>query len=476
MSNITGAGSPARQSMNQMDELFAQAMTRLHSAALPVVISGAVPASMAVAYSGGLDSSVLLHLAHAYAQRHGIALHAFHVHHGLSPNADAWLAHCRQTCSALAIHFDVRHIDLSARDNIEEAARVGRYAALGAMCREHGAGLLLTAHHQDDQAETVLLQLLRGSGVAGMSGMDQANVAPDLLGDPTLVIARPLLAASREELEACAAEHHIAHIEDESNQDPRYARNALRLQVMPILAQCFPGYQERFSRAARHAQAAQRLLITLAQQDLAACLQGEYLSLPALRQLDPDRIDNVLRYWFGTRNLRMPSAAWLLELRTQLLEAKEDAQLCVTHPACHIRRYRERVFLTPRRAPPDEDLGPQPFVWNGAASMHFPAFGGTLHVEAASNGNGVTAEWLRQQTLTMVPRSGGEKLRLAFNRPAKSLKYHFQVLDVPAWERPYLPLVFVGEQLLYAAGIGMDCYASDNGEGRVVLRWQADLQ
>lgn len=475
MSNITGAGSPARHSVNQLDELFEQAMTRLQSAALPVVVAAdAAPASMAVAYSGGLDSSVLLHLAHAWAQRHGVTLHAFHVHHGLSPNADTWLAHCRQVSSALAVSFDVRHIDLNARDNVEEAARIGRYAALGEMCRQHGATTLLTAHHQDDQAETVLLQLLRGSGVAGMSGMDQANTAPDLLGDPTLVIARPLLAASREELEACVAERQIAHIEDESNHDPRYARNALRLQVMPVLAQCFPGYQERFSRAARHAQSAQRLLITLAQQDLAACLQGEYLSLPALRQLDPDRIDNLLRYWFGTRHLRMPSAAWLLELRTQLLEAKEDAQLCVTHPACHIRRYRERVFLTPRRAPPDDDLGPQPFVWDGAASMHFPAFGGTLYVEPASTG--VSSEWLRQQTLTIVPRSGGEKLRLAVNRPAKSLKYHFQAGDVPAWERPYLPIVFVGEQLLYAAGIGMDCHGSDSGEGRVILRWQADLQ
>jgi len=475
MSNITGAGSPARHSVHQLDELFEQAMTRLQGAALPVVVAAdAVAVSMAVAYSGGLDSSVLLHLAHACAQRHGITLHAFHVHHGLSPNADAWLAHCRQECRALDIPFDVRHIDLNARDNVEEAARIGRYAALGEMCRQHGATVLLTAHHQDDQAETVLLQLLRGSGVAGMSGMDQANTAPDLLGDPTLVIARPLLAASREELEACVVARQIAHIEDESNHDPRYARNALRLQVMPVLAQCFPGYQERFSRAARHAQSAQRLLITLAQQDLATCLQGEYLSLPALRQLDPDRIDNLLRYWFGTRHLRMPSAAWLLELRTQLLEAKEDAQLCVTHPACHIRRYRERVFLTPRRAPPDEDLGPQPFVWDGAASMHFPAFGGTLFVEPASTG--VSSEWLRQQTLTIVPRSGGEKLRLAANRPAKSLKYHFQAGDVPAWERPYLPIVFVGEQLLYAAGIGMDCHASDSGEGRVILRWQADLQ
>ncbi len=291
-------------------------------------------ARMAVALSGGLDSSALLHLAHAYAQAHGVTLYAFHIHHGLSPNADAWQAHCAQACAALGITFEARHVTLVKKEKsgTEEAARKSRYAALGALCREHGVPLLLTAHHQDDQAETVLLQLLRGSGTAGLSGMDAANAAPDLLANPELVMARPLLSASRKQLDAYVTTHGIAYINDESNDDPRFARNALRHQVMPALAQAFPGFQERFARSAHHAQSAQRLLTELAQQDLAAALDGDCLLVAKLRELSTDRSYNLLRHWFHTRGLRMPSMAWLSEMLVQLLEARYDAQLLVTHP------------------------------------------------------------------------------------------------------------------------------------------------
>ncbi|WP_034297760.1 tRNA lysidine(34) synthetase TilS [Herbaspirillum sp. RV1423] len=436
--------------------------------------------SMAIAYSGGLDSSVLLHIATAFARERGVRLFAFHIHHGISVNADRWQAHCLQQCERLGVAFGTRNITLVQKDKsgVEEAARVARYQALGALCREHGVELLLTAHHLDDQAETVLLQMLRGAGVAGLSGMDSANKAAELLGNAGLLMARPLLAASRSELERYAQQQEVQFVEDESNSDTRYARNALRHKVMPVLAEFFPGFQERFARAAGHAQSAQRLLIVLASQDLAACMDGEYLSVPALRRLDPERIDNLLRYWFGLRGLRMPSAAWLLELRTQLLDAKYDAQLCVTHPDCHIRRYRERVFLTPRRPLFDENTAPQPFVWRGEEKLHFPQFAGSLFFDVAEQG--FNAAWLREQPLSVCLRSGGERVKLAWNRPSKSLKYHYQSMDIPAWERPYLPIVFAQEQILYAAGIGMDCHAQreigGQGDGpRIALRWQADL-
>ncbi|WP_025917651.1 tRNA lysidine(34) synthetase TilS, partial [Herminiimonas sp. CN] len=308
------------------------------------------PRKLAIAYSGGLDSSVLLHLIHAFSVKYKFDLCAFHIHHGISPNADDWLAHCEAQCRQLNIQFDARKIAVvkSARNGLEEAARIGRYAALGALCREHRASVLLTAHHQDDQAETVLLQLLRGSGVAGLSGMDIQNVAADLLGNASLEMARPLLAASRAELAAFAAKNDIRFIEDESNADLRYARNALRHTVMPALGQSFPGFQGRLARAAQHAQSAQRLLIALAVQDLQDCQDGDCLDIRQLRRLSSDRIYNLLRYWFGSRGVRMPSTAWLSEMLVQLLEAKDDAQLCVTHADCHIRRYRDRIFMTPK--------------------------------------------------------------------------------------------------------------------------------
>jgi tRNA(Ile)-lysidine synthase len=437
--------------------------------------------SMAVALSGGLDSAVLLHVARQFSQMHGVTLHAFHVHHGLSANADSWLQHCRKICEEAGIAFDSRHVSVTNKDQngVEEAARLARYAALGAMCIAHAAPLLLTAHHLDDQAETVLLQLLRGSGVAGLSGMDIANRAPDMLGSHTLMIARPLLSLSRGELEHYAGINGISHVEDESNCDPRYARNALRHNVMPVLRQYFPGFQQRFARAAQHAQAAQGLLIELAAQDFAFCSNGDdngnsgdALDVDRIRQLDPDRTDNLLRYWFGMRGMRMPSTAWLHEMRDQFLNAKADAQLCVTHPNCHIRRHRNRVYLIARNENENAHADPLHFVWRGEAMLAFPALGGSLYFDNVDVG--IDASWLHGRNCVIHLRQGGERLKLAQNRPTKSLKYHYQAMDVPTWERERLPLVSSDGKLLYVAGVGMDCGQISAGNARIRFRWVAD--
>jgi tRNA(Ile)-lysidine synthase len=465
----------SRQNTGDLPDTFARALDALRGQASP---------SVAIALSGGLDSSALLHLAHGYARAHGLVLFAFHVHHGISPNADAWLDHCKRSCSALGVSFDARHVTLAkGKSGVEAAARKLRYAALGEMCQLHDVRLMLTAHHLDDQAETVLLQLLRGSGTAGLSGMDAANSAPDLLGNPELVMARPLLPVTRGALEAYVAMHAISFIDDESNTDPRYARNALRLQVMPALAQAFPGFQERFARSAAHAQSAQRMLTELATQDLAVCLDGDTIDVTKLRAMSIDRVQNLLRYWFATRALRMPSTAWLSEMVTQLVEARHDAQLLVTHPDCHIRRHRDRLYITPRlgelaglRDPDDEGIfvkHGQLFRWQGESQIAFPDYGGTLHFDESEEG--VDPAWLREQALQIDFRKGGERLKLAANRPTRSLKYHYQACNVPAWERTRLPIVSSGAALLFAAGIGMDCHHCRRGPGPMILfRWQGD--
>ena len=434
--------------------------------------------AVGVAYSGGLDSSALLHLMHRFAAQHAIDLFAFHIHHGLSAQADHWLDHCAAECAKLKITFAAVRVQLIDVQNtgVEAAARTVRYAALGALCRQHQVPLLLTAHHQDDQAETVLLQLLRGSGVAGLSGMDSANHAPDLLGDAHTMMARPLLGFSRGQLADHVAAATIDYVDDASNSDTRYARNALRHQVMPALAEFFPAFQARVARSAMHAQAAQRLLVELAALDLAQCAEGDALMISQVRLLSTDRIDNLLRYWFGTRNLRMPSTAWLAEMREQLFTAKADAQLCVTHADCHIRRHRDRVFITPRREQIDPDDKPRiAFAWHGEASLQFAQFGGTLSFEPGEVG--VSAKWLGEQALVIGLRSGGERLKPAANRPTRALKYHYQAADLPAWERERLPVVAstTVKHLLYAAGIGMDCrYLSAEDEPKIALRWQFD--
>ena len=443
------------------------------------------PSSMAIACSGGLDSMALLQLASTWCRSQSLPLHVFHVHHGLSPHADAWQQHVEAAAAARGLHFDTRRVAVDAAGTgTEAAARKLRYRALGDMCRQHGAALLLTAHHLDDQAETVLLQLLRGSGPAGLSGMDAANSAPELLGNPDLVMARPLLPLSRAALEAYALDAGLDWVEDESNSDPRYARNALRHQVMPALAQAFPGFQQRFARSAAHAQSAQRLLTELAAQDLAATLVDGAIDVARLRAMSLDRVHNLLRHWFAVQNLAMPSTAWLTELVTQLIEARHDAQLLVTHPACHLRRHRDRLYVTPKladlagmRDPDDEGViekAGECFRWQGEAQLAFPAYGGVLHFEPSAPGAGFDPAWLRAQALVIDFRKGGERLKLAPNRPTRGLKAHYQSADIPAWERTRLPVVSSGRDLLYAAGLGMDChhFALDTADA-VALRWES---
>ena len=463
----------SRQQTGSVPDTFARALDGLRDGSTSPI---------AIAYSGGLDSSALLHLAHAYGLQHGIAVFAFHVHHGISPNANAWLAHCESTCAALGVRFEAARVVLEkSKSGVEAAARKLRYAALGAMCAGHGVPLMLTAHHLDDQAETVLLQLLRGSGTAGLSGMDAANAAPELLANPDLVMARPLLPVSRAELEAYVTTHAIAYVEDESNTHPRYARNALRHQVMPALAQAFPGYQERFARSAAHAQSAQRLLSELATQDLAGCLVDDCIDVAKLRAMSLDRAYNMLRHWFALRAMRMPSTAWLTEMVTQLVEARHDAQMLVTHPDCHIRCHRDRLHITPKlaslagqRDPDDEGVfvkTGEAFTWQGEASLAFPSYGGILHFEEA--GQGLDSAWLQGQPLLIDFRKGGERLKPAANRPTRPLKYHYQACNVPAWERERLPVVSAGKTLLFAAGIGMDCHHFGIGPGPfIALRWE----
>jgi len=432
---------------------------------------------LAVAYSGGLDSTALLHLTGDYAGTRGLPLFAFHVHHGLSRNADDWFRHCERECARLGIRFDGQRVRLAdvAAHGVEAAARSARYAALGELCRRHGVRLLLTAHHRDDQVETVLLQMLRGSGIPGLSGMDIANTAPALLGDPELVVARPLLGVSRADLAAFVEDLGLPYIEDESNGDPRYARNALRHHVMPALAEYFPGFQRCLARTAGHARSARHLLDALAEQDLAQCRDGDCIDIRRLRLFDAERIDNLLRFWFSTRGVSMPSASRLSEMRTQLLGAKEGAQLWVTHADCEIHRHRGRIYLVPTRTDARVSaLSPQPFRWNGETHLRFAAFGGSLHFEPAEQG--IDAGWLREQALCIRLRQGGEKIKLAPDRPTRSLKHHYQALDIPAWERLHLPLVTVGGNLLFAAGIGVDWRVQQPGrDAGIRLRWEPEV-
>lgn len=462
------------KSVNPSDKALKQRFEEVISSIISEQAPDAVQCGIAIAYSGGLDSAVLLSLAANFCREKDIPIFAFHVHHGLSQNADEWLAHCQATCEKYGVAFSsVKvHIDLNSRDGIEAAARAERYRALGGLCAQFKVSLLLTAHHQDDQAETLLLQLLRGSGVSGLSGMDSFNYAPALLSNKELLIARPLLGSSKEMILDFATTNEISYVVDESNFDCRYARNALRQQVMPLLSNISLGYTTRLARSARHVQTAGRLLTELAQIDMAACLIDDALQIEKMRSLSIDRIENLLRYWFSTLGVRMPSTARLTEMRHQLFDARHDAKITIHHDKLGVHRYKDKIYAS---ASPinDELVAPKEFIWNGEAAIYFEDFSGTMYFEEARYG--IDKDWLMQQKLTLRGREGGERIKLAANRSTRDIKSHFQTLKIPFWERQRLPFLYVNGKLLHAAKVGTHSELCQlNSVNLINFRWQAD--
>ena len=433
-------------------------------------------ASIAVACSGGLDSAVLLHLSadffasHPHLYPHPIRV--FHVHHGLSPNAEDWLAHVQNECEQLNLPFDARKVSVISVDEHgpENAARRARYEALSNLCIRHRVELLLTAHHQDDQAETLMLQALRGAGLPGWSGMADLQRDHALL-PPTVSLARPLLDCSRKQLEQVARERAIAHIIDESNENSRYKRNAIRHEIFPLIEQHFEGFTQALARSSHHFQTAQGLLDELACSDLHQCLNAGELNLKHLALLSVDRIDNLLRYWVVEKIGSYPSQAQLHQLHQQMLHAAPD-----THPQIVIGQWvlqREHDHLIIRAQagvdqPPTEAVS---VVWRGERHIDIPEWRGQLVFEDVEC-EGFDRNLLLQGPLTLRPRQGGERLKLDGRRPSRSLKNLFQESSVAAGRRPWLPLLYAGDQLLFACGLGSNCIAAEKNPG-IRLHWQA---
>jgi tRNA(Ile)-lysidine synthase len=260
------------------------------------------PAPLAVAFSGGLDSTVLLH---ATIKAHGKKnVYAFHVHHGIQKEADQWQAHCKAVAKKFGCHFDTQNVKLNKPSNIESQARNLRYEALTQMCQAHKIQDLLLAHHLDDQAETVLIQLMRGAGLPGLSAM------PQVKSKELIHLWRPFLNMRRKDLETYAKEHQLTWIEDPSNQDESYRRNAIRKTILPTLEKFQEGAIENLSRSAKHLSEAQELLNQLADIDLGLMEVKEGLSksnLIRLYKTSQARATNALRRWLSKNGLAYPS-------------------------------------------------------------------------------------------------------------------------------------------------------------------------
>jgi tRNA(Ile)-lysidine synthase len=355
---------------------------------------------VAVGLSGGVDSVVLLH----QLRDRGVA--AVHVHHGLSPNADAWAEFCRKLCKRLAVPLAVVKVKVQKRGKgLEAAAREARYGAF----RKAKADVIALAHNLDDQAETVLMNLLRGAGMRGASGMAEQS----RLGAKTLW--RPLLSISRKEILAYARQHGLEWIEDESNADQALTRNFVRRSVAPLLEQKFPQWKQSLARAARH-----------------------FAKKGAGRE-------ELLRAFLRSKGLKAPSEAKLAEMLKQL--AARGPRTLIEHDGARLRVYRDKIHFDQAR----ESF--VPICWQGERRLEVP--GGELRFKRV-RGAGIDCAAIGDAACSIRRRSGGERLQPHPRRPRRTLKNLFQEAGVPPWERERLPLLYCGNALVWAARLGVD--------------------
>lgn len=425
---------------------------------------------VAVAYSAGRDSTALLHATARAAAGTGVEVLALHVHHGLSALADDWLVHAQTQCNrwakqGLPVRLRFHRLDgrPTSGDSVEAWARQARYRALRQMAMEEGASLVLLAHHRRDQAETLLLQALRGAGVAGLAGMPQG------IEREGIEWVRPWLHQPRSAIDAYVREHRLRHVEDDSNADPRFARNRLRLQVWPALSSAFPQAEASLADAAAWAAQASACLDELAELDLVAVADGDALRVPAWQALSEPRRANVLRAWLRARAGRAAPASLVQRLLREL-PGTGAAQWPLADGAV-LQRHRGRLRLEDLRRAAVASPVSIALRIDGPGPYPLPAWGGSLVAEAVHEG-GVPTAWLAHVELRS--RTGGERFMAGIGRPARSLKKQYQASEVPAWERDG-PLVYSGGQLVFVPGLGIDARVmAAPGQPQLSLRWRSD--
>jgi tRNA(Ile)-lysidine synthase len=423
---------------------------------------------LCVAFSGGADSTALL-AALAQQRRRPSALRAVHVDHGLHPDSPRWAKRAASAARALGVRCATLRASAprTPGESPEARARAARYAALAAQLAE--GEVLLTAHHQDDQLETVLLMLLRGAGVAGLAAM------PEVTAFAGGSLARPLLTCTRTQLLAFIERERLAHLEDPSNLDEHLDRNYLRRCVLPVILERWPGAATTVSRVARHAAEAQQLLERQARSDLAAAWHGAALAASALRALPPPRRRNALRFWIAARGVTVPPAARLEEIAGPLLEARADARPAVEWAGARLEREAGLIRL---RAASGGAPGAAPaaaselrWSWGKRPVCPLPADLGQLELRADPQGPLDLSRLA--PSLTVRWRRGGERLRPGAGRPRRALKSLLQEARVPLGQRQRLPLLFSGARLVAVADLWLDAsvQAGATARRRARLVW-----
>ena len=418
--------------------------------------------------SGGVDSVVLLALLRRIAPGLGLGLQALHVNHGLSPQAGEWERFCRAHCARRRVPFQAVRVHVSGEGaNVEAQARAARYRAFS----QCGSELIALAHHRDDQVETLLLNLVRGSGVHGLAGMPAVRALDDTQ-DATparrVRLVRPLLGVARSDLLRYARSQRLHWIEDESNRDMRFARNFLRLQVLPLLEQRFAGARETLARSAAHLRDAAAVLDEIALADCTASGDGRRLELERLCALGDARAANALRHWLTSRGEAPPSLARTREMLRQLTSARADTQPAIDLQRSSVRRFRGWIELVALE-PAETEHGPLP--WNGERSLRL-ADGAEL-IATPSRGNGISALRLGAGVVTIRHRRGGERIRIAPTGATRTLKNLLQEAGVAPWIRARMPLVYCGERFAWAPVVGVAAdFRAAAGERAWEFRWR----
>ncbi len=407
-------------------------------------------AAVRVAFSGGLDSHALLHALCELRAGYPFELSAIHIDHGLQPESAAWAESCVRVCRELGVPCAVERVRVVAapRQSPEALAREARYARLRECVRP--GDVLMTAHHRDDQAETVLLQLLRGAGLHGLAAMPE--VAP--FGPASLV--RPLLGFTRAALARYAQDRGLRWIEDHSNRDTRYARNFLRHAVLPLLETRWPQATTALARSARHLAEAMRVVDAVAAADLARCQPGaaghvmpasSILRAP-LRTLDAARARYALRHWIRGCGFGLPHSRLLNDILVRFIHRAVPATASLCWAGAELRCYRDRIYLM---SPPGGLDRAQERNWDLTGPLAIPGTRASL-VPAADVGRGLCRARLAGPVRVRW-RAGGEQCLLPAQAHRKKLKKLYQERGIPPWERPYLPLVYVGDTLAAVADL-----------------------
>lgn len=410
-----------------------------------------------VGLSGGVDSVVLLDALHTLRAERGFTLDALHVNHGISPNAQEWARFCEELCARLKVASNTVTLQVRAgpRASLEARARDARYAALAGAC----ADVVALAHHRDDQAETFLLQALRGAGPRGLAAMPVWHA-----GRPAFW--RPLLEFSRADLLRYAQAKNLAWIEDESNADVSFKRNFIRHRVLPLMQEAFPGAAATLARSTRWSGEAAVLLDALAREDSERTGFAQAPTCAVLASLEPARGRNLLRWFLREAGLVMPSAARLEAIYRQLAHARADARIRLAHAGVEIGVYRGQIVL---HAPPP---GPFEAAWKGEPETRLPH--GTL-LWKPTTGFGISAAQAGAARVSLRSRAGGERIRLDPRRPHQALKNLLQQTGMPPWEREALPLVFLDGRLAFIPGLGVASeFACASGQAGWLVEWRAD--